>query len=307
MLLLSTWCAARRQPSLACCRIAQDGIVTQFAASEGQGAKPGRRTLSCRGRAPFAIQRGELFVAERDPAAATFSSRCVTLPVPGIGSITGLRFSTQARAIGRASPCGVWRSASSPSPAPARSPAASGYQGMKPMPLRLAIVEHVFALAVGEIVEVLHGRRRGRAWRRLDLVDADFAEARMADDAVVDQLLDARELFVARDFRVDAVQLPEVDAARRRGASGCLCVCDQIFGPAERAPDVRARCASGRPWWRSGCRRVGMERLADQLLGHVRAVGIGGVDEIDAELRQALQGARWLRRGRAAGPRCRGR
>ena len=32
-------------------------------------------------------------------AAATFSSRCATLPVPGIGSMTGLRFKSQASAI----------------------------------------------------------------------------------------------------------------------------------------------------------------------------------------------------------------
>ena len=31
--------------------------------------------------------------------AAVFSSRCATLPVPGIGSMTGLRFNTQASAI----------------------------------------------------------------------------------------------------------------------------------------------------------------------------------------------------------------
>ena len=34
-----------------------------------------------------------------------------------------------------------------------------------------------------------------------------------------------------------------------------------------------------------------MERLADELLRHVRPVGIGSVDEVDAELRQALQRA----------------
>jgi hypothetical protein len=32
-------------------------------------------------------------------AAATFCSRCFTFEVPGIGNITGLRFSTQASAI----------------------------------------------------------------------------------------------------------------------------------------------------------------------------------------------------------------
>ena len=49
---------------------------------------------------------------------------------------------------------------------------------------------------------------------------------------------------------------------------------------------------------------VGMERLADELLGDVRAVGVGGVDEVDAELGQARAGRRSPRRGPAAGPRC---
>ena len=35
--------------------------------------------------------------------------------------------------------------------------------------------------------------------------------------------------------------------------------------------------------------RVGMQGLADELLGDVRAVGVGGVDEVDAELGQAPQ------------------
>jgi hypothetical protein len=34
-----------------------------------------------------------------------------------------------------------------------------------------------------------------------------------------------------------------------------------------------------------------MKRLADELLGHVEAIGIRRVDEIDAERRQALQRA----------------
>ena len=38
-----------------------------------------------------------------------------------------------------------------------------------------------------------------------------------------------------------------------------------------------------------------MQRLVDKLLRHVRAVGIGRVDEIDTEFRQALQRANGLR------------
>ena len=32
-----------------------------------------------------------------------------------------------------------------------------------------------------------------------------------------------------------------------------------------------------------------MQRLADEVLGDVRAVGVGGVDEVDAELGQPLE------------------
>lgn len=67
-------------------------------------------------------------------AAATFSSRCATWDVPGIGSMTGLRFKIQASAIWLAVAPRAWAMAVSGEPGLARSPAASGYQGMKPMP-----------------------------------------------------------------------------------------------------------------------------------------------------------------------------
>lgn len=66
--------------------------------------------------------------------AAVFSSRCLTLPVPGIGSITGLRFSTHARAIWLGAALCFFAMVSSSEPSLARSPAASGNHGMKPMP-----------------------------------------------------------------------------------------------------------------------------------------------------------------------------
>ena len=34
---------------------------------------------------------------------------------------------------------------------------------------------------------------------------------------------------------------------------------------------------------------VGVQRLADEVLGHERAVGVGGVDEVDPELHRAAQ------------------
>ena len=86
-------------------------------------------------------------------AAAVFSSRCFTLDVPGIGSITGERCSSQASATCEGvAPSRSAARASGP-PAAARSPVASGNHGMNPIALGLAVVQHVLALAVGQVVE----------------------------------------------------------------------------------------------------------------------------------------------------------
>ncbi len=66
-------------------------------------------------------------------AAPTFSSRCATLPVPGIGSMTGLRFKSQASAIWPGLALCLCAIASNAEPGRADAPASSGAQGMKPM------------------------------------------------------------------------------------------------------------------------------------------------------------------------------
>ena len=40
---------------------------------------------------------------------------------------------------------------------------------------------------------------------------------------------------------------------------------------------------------------IGVKRLLDQRFGEIRPVGIGGVDEVDAEFRQALEGPQGFR------------
>src|SRR5690606_15905187 len=68
------------------------------------------------------------------PAAATFSSRCLTLDVPGMGSITGLRFKAHASAIWLGVASCFLATSSSTDPGLARLPAASGNHGMNPIP-----------------------------------------------------------------------------------------------------------------------------------------------------------------------------
>src|SRR5580693_1720404 len=59
-------------------------------------------------------------------AAPTFSSRCATLPVPGIGSMTGLRLSSQASAIWPGLALCLCAMASNAEPGLADAPASSG-------------------------------------------------------------------------------------------------------------------------------------------------------------------------------------
>ena len=78
------------------------------------------------GRADLLNAQGGSDIVQVAPAALTF--------VQGQDRITGLRLKTQAKAIcAGVAPCFLAMPSSS-DPGCARSPAARGYQGMKPMP-----------------------------------------------------------------------------------------------------------------------------------------------------------------------------
>ena len=121
------------------------------------------RPLPRRGAA-LAIERANSSSVSSIFTAATFSSRCATFEVPGIGSITGLRFSTQASAIwpGAAS----WRLGDAVEHRARLGEIAGGER--KPRDeadaVRLAIIEHVLAAAIDEIVAVLHASPPGTPW-----------------------------------------------------------------------------------------------------------------------------------------------
>ena len=91
-----------------------------------------------------------------------------------------------------------------------------------------------------------------------------------------------------RHFGIDAVQLPQVDLLDAEPPAARMRLLDQIFRPPERNPDVRAGArepALGRDLNLA----VGRKRFAYQLFGKVRAVGVRGVDEVDAEIGQPAQ------------------
>jgi hypothetical protein len=85
------------------------------------------------------------------------------------------------------------------------------------------------------------------------------------------------------------VQLEQVDALQPEVAQAQLGLLAQVLGPAQRLPPARA--LPGEAGLRRHHHAVGVrvQRLPDQQLGGERSVGVGGVDERDAELDRAAQ------------------
>ena len=140
-----------------------------------------------------------------------------------MGSITGLRFNSQASATG-AGRYFVGRGDFVQHAArPGQIARRQRKPGNKADVVLLAIIQHILAFPVGQIVAVLH-RGDGKDFsRRFDFLDRNFAEAGMRNHAVVQQGFDRGELLVARYARIDAVQLPKSDAFRRLSRSRLLC------------------------------------------------------------------------------------
>ena len=148
----------------------------------------------------------------------------------------------------------------------------------------LAIGEDVLTGTVGEVVAVLHGGDREHLPRRFDLSDRHFGKPGMGNDALVEKLAHRAELLVARHFRIDAMQLPEIDPLDAEFGKTLLGLTDQIIRTAVGRPLVRA--ATGEATLGGDQQSlVGGESFADQLLGNVGAVAVGGIDEVDADLR----------------------
>ena len=119
--------------------------------------------------------------------------------------------------------------------------------------VRLAVIQHVFAGAIDEIVAVLHRRDREHLRRGLDLGDRDLAQPGVTDDASSISDLDGVELLVARHLRVDAVQLPQPDLLDAE-----LVTALARFGARYSGRPSGSHCpvrnGSARPWWRRECR-----------------------------------------------------
>jgi len=116
----------------------------------------------------------------------------------------------------------------------------------------------------------------------------------MAHDAVVDQPAHRSELILARHFGIYPMKLPQPDLRDAK----LIATLDRLFAQVSRIavhlPDPGAGPLESRL---GGDQQavIRVERLADQHLGNVGSVGVGGVDEVDMERRQPFQDTDSLR------------
>ena len=103
------------------------------------------------------------------------------------------------------------------------------------------MADDILTLALDQVVLILHGRHREYSSRSLDVRDRDLAQPRMTDDALVQQLADGAELFVARHVWVDAVKLPEIDLVDAEPLETALGLRNQICRVPVGDPLVRTR------------------------------------------------------------------
>ena len=134
-----------------------------------------------------------------------------------------------------------------------------------------AVVEQRLALPVGHVVEVLHGGDRHDLLRRSQLVDAHLGEAHVPHLALGAQVGEDAELVLQREVRVDAVQLVEVDRLDAEAAQRHLSTLAQVGGVPAHGPLVRPLTGES-GLGRDAHSAVGVQRLADQVLGDERTV-----------------------------------
>ena len=103
------------------------------------------------------------------------------------------------------------------------------------------------------------------------------------------QLPEGAELIVERYGGIDAVQLVQLDTLEPEAAQAALTGRAQVLRPAVRRPLVRPGSLEACLGGDHQLGRIGVEGLRDEALAHRWAVGVGSIDQIEAQLQRASQ------------------
>ena len=169
-------CTARARRPAGTARCTADARILR----EGGGGEQ-EEQQQARERHAASLAKRCLPRSARATAAFTFSSRCASEPVPGMGSMTGDLASSQAMAtwagVALIFPGTCYKLALSAR----RHRAPSGNHGRKAMPSRSHCLQHRLGAAVAEVVLVLHRDDLRHLARALELLHVEVRDADVAD------------------------------------------------------------------------------------------------------------------------------
>ena len=154
-----------------------------------------------------------------------------------------------------------------------------------------AVVEQLFGLAVGQVVEVLDRNDVHDRLSVFQLFHGDFGQADVTDLALRLQVLEGTQRLLGGDFRIDPVELIEVNGISLQPPQAHLDALAQILGPTDRQPLVRPLPRQTALGGDDHAVRIGRQSFADDVFGDFRAIGVRRVNEVDADLDGALQDA----------------
>ena len=112
----------------------------------------------------------------------------------------------------------------------------------------------------------------------------------MAHEPLFLELAQDGELFVCGNLGIDSVELPQVDPVQLQSLQAGLELATKVFGPSILDPAIRTGALEAALGGDDQA-GIGVQSLCDQLLGDVRAIGIGGIKEVHSQLDGPLEHA----------------
>src|SRR3989442_1263601 len=153
----------------------------------------------------------------------------------------------------------------------------------------LAGFQHVFRIAIAQVVAVLHRDDARHLARALELIDVEVGNADVADLAFALHVGERAERNLERYLRIDRMELIEIDALQPQALQAAFQILFEFFGSAVGVPAAGAWSRYAAFAADDQAFRIGMQGFGDQDLAGMGAVAFGGVEEVDAELCRAPQ------------------
>src|SRR5271154_524745 len=154
-----------------------------------------------------------------------------------------------------------------------------------------AEMQDCFVGAVRDVVFILHAVDGGRFLGALDILYGDFGESDVPNLAFFLHFLQFAQRVFNRYLRIDAMKLIQIDAFEFQAVQAHLDALTQVLRAPNDSPLVGSLAGESAFGGDHQVRRVRMQSLSDKTFADFRAVRVGRVDEIYAEIGQAFQDA----------------